>query len=304
VINDLVVFIMVWGRPEKESTYRALKRHGYTGKIYLIADDLDESLNEYQNKYGDDLLIFSKTKIKDLYDAGDNSGDLRSTLYPSNIIPDLAESLGYKYFFIFCDDYTDFRYKMNGDYKYIDKANILDLDKIFGYLLEFYKSIPALSLTIAQGGDFISAKDNDVHKSLGKRRKAMNTFLRDIDRPYSFIGRMNEDVTTYINLGNRGYLFLMFPHIAINQPETQSQKGGLTDLYIDYGTYIKSFFTVMYNPSCVKVEQLRDRKKRLHHKVTWRNAVPYIISEDYRKADMTGGEPELVEPVIQAESGG
>ena len=288
--EDYAVFIMVWGRPDNESTYRSLCNSGYTGKVYFVADDLDKTLKGYKDKYGDDLLVFSKTEIQDLYDPGDNSGDLRSTMYAANIIPEMAKKLGYKYYFIFCDDYTDFRYKMDGEYKYINKADILNLDNIFSYLLEYFKSIPATSIAIAQGGDFISGKDNDIDSSLGKRRKVMNTFLCSTDRPFEFIGRMNEDVTTYHNLGNKGHLFLTYPNIAINQPETQSSAGGLTDLYLDYGTYIKSFFPVMYNPSSVKVSLLRDRKYRIHHKASWANSVPCIIKEKYK----VGLQAELV----------
>ena len=283
--DDFAVFIMVWGRPDKVITLRSLNKHGYTGKVYLVADDLDNTLDGYKEKYSDNLLVFNKTELYEWFDAGDNSGDLRSTLYAANIIPRFAAELGIKYFCIFCDDYTAFHYKIDGEYKYIDKA-VLNLDKVFGYLLDYYKSIPATSIAIAQGGDYITAKDNDIHKSLGRRRKVMNTFFCSIERPFEFLGRMNEDVTTYINLGNKGNLFLTFPLLAICQPATQSQKGGLTDLYIDYGTYIKSFFSIIYNPSNTKIGIMGDKELRLHHKISWKNAVPCIIREDYRKASI------------------
>ena len=51
----------------------------------------------------------------------------------------------------------------------------------------------------------------------------------------------------------------------------------LNNVYLDEGTYIKSFFSVMYNPSCVKVKEMGESHKRIHHVIHWNNAVPKII---------------------------
>ena len=100
---------------------------------------------------------------------------------------------------------------------------------------------------------------------------------------FKFMGRMNEDITTYVNLGSKGNLFLTTPNISISQQPTQKEEGGLTDLYLEYGTYIKSFFSVMYNPSSVKVSSMGDKQRRIHHRVSWNNAVPKILNEKHKK---------------------
>ena len=69
----------------------------------------------------------------------------------------------------------------------------------------------------------------------------------------------------------------------INQQLTLQVSGGLTDVYMQYGTYVKSFFAVMYNPSCVKISELGQTNKRIHHRVSWNNAVPKILNEKYKK---------------------
>ena len=58
------------------------------------------------------------------------------------------------------------------------------------------------------------------------------------------------------------------------------KRGGWTEFYLEMGTYVKSFYSVMYNPSCVKVAEMGDKHKRIHHKVIWNNAVPKIISNE------------------------
>lgn len=280
--DDFAVFIMVWGRPDKMWTANTLRKQGYTGKIFYVADDLDVTLPEYKAKYGNDLLVFSKMAMADEVDPGDNSGDLRSTMYAVNAIPKLAEANGIKYFFIMCDDYNQFDYRFDSQLIYTSKV-VKSLDKVFELMLNYFKNTNALSIAMSQTGDYIGGKKGTFGKEIKIKRKAMNSFLCSIDRPFRFIGRMNEDVTTYVNLGNKGNLFLTIPNITLYQNPTQSEVGGLSEMYLDYGTYVKSFFTVMYNPSCVKVSEMGEKHKRLHHKVSWNNAVPCILNEEYRK---------------------
>ena len=282
--DDFAVFIMVHGRPDKMWTYHALRNGGYTGKIFLIADDLDESRFEYKKIYGDELLIFDKKKAALEMEAGDNTGELRSTMFATNMTFKLAKEQGIKYFYNMCDDYTSFDYRFDEELKYATRTpQITNLDKVFEIVLQYYKSIKCLTIAFAQGGDFIGGHNSGFAKDIKLQRKAMNTFLCSTDRPFKFTGRMNEDITTYVNLGSKGGLFLTIPNISINQQPTQQAEGGMTDVYLEYGTYVKSLFSVMYNPSSVKVSTFETKHKRIHHRVSWNNAVPKIMNEKYKK---------------------
>jgi hypothetical protein len=281
--DDFSVFIMVWGRPNKMWTYQALRDQGYTGKVYFIGDDLDETIEKYKSKYKDSLIVFSKKDVQDLYDPGDNTGDLRSTMYAVNVIPGIAKNMGIKYFCILCDDYTGFVYKYDLSMSFLERR-IKNLDGVFDVMISFYEQTGALTVAMAQNGDFIGGRNSALASNVRLLRKAMNSFLCSTDKPIEFVGRMNEDVTTYVNLGGRGGLFFTVPHISIIQKRTQSIEGGLTGVYLDWGTYIKSFFSVMYNPCCVKIIEMGEKHKRIHHGIKWDNAVPCIISETYRKA--------------------
>lgn len=121
---------------------------------------------------------------------------------------------------------------------------IRKLDAILSEMLAYYESIPALSIAMSQGGDFLG--DNGGHASWVKR-KAMNSFICSVDRPFSFMGRINEDVNTYTNLGRCGELFMTIGAVQLGQKQTQKNSGGMTELYLDSGTYVKSF-----TPSCIR----------------------------------------------------
>jgi hypothetical protein len=160
-----------------------------------------------------------------------------------------------------------------------------DLDGLFARVLDYYKTIPALSIAFAQGGDYLGGGNANA-KKLWLKRKVMNSFFCSINRPFQFVGRMNDDVNTYVALGNQGGLFLTFFNAGIEQSETQKNSGGLTDLYMATGTYVKSFYTVMYSPSCVVVREMTGNvtHDRVHHRIDYDHAVPKIVREDYRKA--------------------
>ncbi len=116
----------------------------------------------------------------------------------------------------------------------------------------------------------------------------MNTFFFKVGTPeedIKFIGRFNDDVNTYVSLGSRGELFLQCANINLEQVITQEQTGGNTDAYLKYGTYVKSFYSVMLSPSCVKIGMMGENHRRIHHSVNWEHAVPKIISSKYRKED-------------------
>ena len=61
----------------------------------------------------------------------------------------------------------------------------------------------------------------------------------------------------------------------------------MTDVYLDSGTYVKSFYTVMMAPSCVEIRRLGPVNQRYHHSISWDHAVPKILNERYRKPEAT-----------------
>ena len=295
--DDFCAFILTHGRPDRIYTYDTLKRHGYTGKIYIVIDDEDETESEYKKKFGGSVLQFCKREIAQQIDEGDNFNDRRAIIYARNACWDLAKRVGVKYFIQLDDDYTKFVHTMDSEGEYIAKfalrPSLKNLDVIFDALIEFFIKTSSMTVTMAQGGDFVVGKESSVaRKKLA--RKAMNTFICSTERRFNFIGRVNEDVNTYTLGGLRGELFFTIARLRMEQKPTQSNPGGMTELYIDSGTYIKSFYTVMFAPSCCKVVRMvmatnykgattKGATGRLHHRIYWENTVPKIVRENVKK---------------------
>lgn len=280
--NDFMVFILTHGRPDRVYTLKTLRKRGYTGPVKLIVDNEDKTIDEYRKRFGDEVIVFDKKAMADQTDEGDNFDDRRVILHARNVCFDVARELGVRYFLELDDDYMTFSYKFDAEGNYKER-NIKNLDAIFAAVLKFYKRIPALSVALAQNGDFIGGAKGSFGRDIKLRRKCMNTFFCDTERRFYFKGRINEDVNVYTSEAIRGGLFFTIPTLSINQKQTQSNKSGMTDVYLDGGTYIKSFYSVMFAPSAVKVAMMGDKNMRLHHQVKWRNTTPMILSEDYKK---------------------
>ena len=141
------------------------------------------------------------------------------------------------------------------------------------------------TIAMAQGGDFIGGENSNVFK---KRlsRKAMNSFVCDVDKRFKFEGRINEDVITYSKKGSLGLKMFTIADVRLEQKITQSNSGGMTDIYLDNGTYIKSFYSIIFQPSSVKIKMMGNGNYRLHHSVKWKNTVPCILSEAHKKGDV------------------
>lgn len=282
------VFILSHGRPDNVLTYKTLINHGYSGEIFIILDDEDKTIDKYKQIYKNKVIIFSKEEILKNIDICDNFKNKKATVYARNASFDIAKKLGYRYFIQLDDDYTSFEYKYYLD-NYIGSKKIKNINKVFDLFFEYYISIPALSITFAQGGDFIGGDINGFAKSrtlsdINRKRKVMQSFFCDTERRFWFRGTMNDDVSTYTSLGSIGKLFLTIPVISLQQKPTQIIKGGMSDIYLKYGTYIKSFYSVMQQPSSIIVAPMGGAtKQRLHHKIKWLSTVPMIINQNYKK---------------------
>jgi hypothetical protein len=273
------VIIPTHGRHDRVFTEISLRKAGYTGDIYLLCDDEDRQLQQYKDKYGDKVLVFSKDDYAGKFDKMDNFGNKACVVYARNAIWDAAKSVGLRWIIVADDDYTCFQYRIRPDGGYYGK-NIENANDVFSAYFDFLRDSGVDTICFAQGGDYIGGGDNQkVRDGFKTSRKMMNLYFFDVQKSMKFIGTINEDLTSSVTNGVVGKTIVTTYMNSITQKETQSNAGGLTEIYLELGTYVKSFYSVMAAPSCIKVAPMGDSSLRLHHAVTWKNAVPKIIRE-------------------------
>lgn len=277
------VFILSYGRADKVKTYHELRSEGYTGEIRVVISDDDPQLEEYQARFKDELITFNRNKALEVTktDMMDQMEDLSGVILARNYLFTLAREQGFTHFLELDDDYVRFEFRFPSG-KQLLTQKIKNLDRAFEATFDFLDRSGALTIAWSQGGDLVGGLSggNYTKKIL---RKAMNSFFCRVDRPFKFFGRINEDTNMYCYYGSRGKLIMQITDIDVGQTTTQTVEHGMTDLYLDYGTYLKSFYSVMIQPSSVLVKQMGVVNFRWHHQIEWNATVPKILSDQYKK---------------------
>jgi len=285
--DDFAIFILTNGRADNVITVNTLKKQGYTGDMFLVCDDEDKQLYKYKENFGSKILVFNKQEAINFTDSADNTNKRNSVVYARNYVYNVAKKVNKKYILVLDDDYTGFYNCFDKDRKYITaNTKIKKLDGYIKTMLNFFIESKIDCLAMSQGGDFIGGDGSAVAKRYIKgtmSRKAMNAFFFDVDNPLYFFGRINEDVNMYIRYGQIGKKIFTYARCRLEQKVTQTNDGGLTEIYLDIGTYIKSFYSIIYAPSSVKLIKMGVKHKRIHHSVKWKNTTPVILNEKYKK---------------------
>lgn len=281
--SDFGILIMSYGRPDNVKTLESLLKCNYTGKWFVIVGDDDPTVEQYKAKFGDKCIVFNKG---DYVQKCDRMG-LKITkviMFARNACFDIAERLGLKYFQQFDDDYNCFGFAFDNKLDYLRKRKwIKSYDTIAENMVAFFEKTPpaCIAIAFAQGGDFIGG-ESYANWSFGKLRKSMNSWLCSTERRFEFKGVMNEDVNAYTLHQSTGLFCLNLMQLRLQQPVTQTT-GGMTAIYKQYGTHVKSFLSVMLNPSFVKIGALIDHDRRIHHNINWRRCAAKIVRVSHRK---------------------
>ncbi len=283
--DNFAVFILTHGRPDKICTLKVLRRFGYTGKYYIILDNEDPTIERHKELFGEEhVIVFDKAAVAEKFDIYDNFDGRNVVVFARNVCFDIARELGLDYFAEFEDDYSEFRFRIQ-DGNSLRAIYIDELDPVFEAMLDCLDDTGIRTVAMAQSGEMIGGITGGVWRSKLKR-KAMNTFFFKVGKPeddIQFVGRFNDDVNTYTTLGQRGEIFLQICNATMTQEETQAKEGGNTEAYKKYGTYIKSFYTVMACPNSVTIQLFGATHPRLHHHIDWETCVPKIISDRFKK---------------------
>lgn len=275
------VFILSHGRADRCVTYTTLRKQGYTGDIRILIDNEDETGDEYRERYGDQVCEFDKEAWRLKTDVMDTFKRRDVVVFARNAVFDVAKKLGYKYICVLDDDYSSFEHMYLEDNK-LKVKKTKKLDEVFHEAIKFLKTSNAKCYAFAQAGDLIGGANNQrFHNRV--MRKIMNTYFFDVDKPVEFMGTIDEDMVASLRCGLSGELILTSVDMTIVQKKTQSNKGGLTDVYLDFGTYTKSFYAVMMNPSVAKIAMMGDKHMRIHHRINYGGVAPMIISGRWKK---------------------
>jgi len=283
VRDDFAVIIVSHGRADNVETVNTLKKYNYSGRWYILIDDEDNQAEQYKANFGEEhIVVFCKEEVGKTFDIMDNFPGRQVPTFARNALTQVATDLGLTYFLELEDDYYAFRYRFPKENGVLGTVYFKNFDDVVNEFLDFLETSGAHTIAFAQTGDLLGGVESFVYRHK-LSRKAMNCFFCKTDRPFQYFGRFNDDVNSYLDNGKRGYLFFTLGTVTMDQPPTQQNAGGITDAYRQYGTYVKSFYSVMLCPSAVVISEVGRNHRRLHHLIDWEKAVPKIVSSRFKK---------------------
>ena len=276
-----------------------------TVEVVVLSDD-DPTIPQYKEMYGEDsVAVFSKVDVEKKYDLDlidcywGKSLSRKATVWARNEQFKIARDLGYRWFVVLDDDYREiimrkkmYRAKDGTEFFPTFKELLFTptdeqgsiFDKCCIKYFNILDSAPWLYATaFSQCGDFIGGCQSLMVRKQPWRWKAMNVFFCDTEKEYRFYGRFNDDVNAYILNGRRGQMSLTLPSPSINQEPTQKAKGGITELYRTFGTYVKSLTSAVACPAAASVSCMGTVARRVHHSIDWSVMCPCVLDDHFCK---------------------
>lgn len=273
------IYIISKGRPRCR-TAQTLERIRYPGAWFIVCGNNDETLPQYQERWGGRVLIFDWYDEITRTDTMDNFGfdGVPSGACPvRNATRRISEEREEARHWQFDDDYLGFTIwnrELGKNVMITDGATLYEAMlriaefgyrarmQNIGFVLDTMESHPEQRCTF-------SPRVFNAHNLPS---------TPDLFVPW--VGRMNDDIINAINIWRRGGYEMSVKYLHIEFAKTQSEQGGMTDLYRNDGTARKTAYGILAAPSAVK---LVFRFERYHHATAWSKLRPKLLAEKWRR---------------------
>lgn len=286
--DDFAIFICTHGRPDKQLTMKMLMARGYSGKVYLVLDDTDKTVQEYIDVWGaENIYIFNKNHYINTCDTGNNIPYYKTILYAKNAVEDIAKSLGLSYFVIADDDIFNLRIRFPEENK-LKSFKIFTLDNILEYYIDFMQDADLAILGF--GTMFYSGIKVLSPSCLMNLRVPFNFVFRRTTVPIDWKSSYGEDIITATFYQKFGYRMLVVPYVQIDMIAPGSgADGGMDQTYADrkYGIFKCLLYFLMFSPGTTHLRS--HMKSRASTKINvvaaylQNKTFPKILSDSYKK---------------------
>lgn len=278
------IFICSHGRPEC-ITVNALRNAGYTGDIYIVLDDEDETYKQYYSNHSDTntyILQFNKESYVQKMDIGVSvvNAKRKVILYAKQACEDFADKLELDVFGIADDDFLGFRYRYESDGK-LRSATVSDgFDKIIENYSQFLLDNWLCMTSVATNQMFMGGALTP--EKISEFRVPYSFVFRNAHIPFEWKSELFEDVISATLRTQEGFFMMQLPFMQLNlKPLYAGASGGMTDAYQSVDFIKKLFPVVQYLPSCTKIATTASS---VSYRLMKDNAFPKLISGKYKKS--------------------
>lgn len=275
------IYIISKGRPQCV-TAKTLEKINYPGEWFIVCGNNDETLDEYKKRWGDRVIVFDWYEEIKHTDTMDNFGfeTKASGACPvRNVVAEISRNRGEVRHWQLDDDYTHFQRTIfkNGEVFKNKKLNDGKTLEKYLYLIAQF----GFNTNMPNVGFSLTTIESVPENWAKMKRRVFNAhnMINDPAIRTEWRSRINDDIVNAIETWRRGYPEYSVHFLQLYTKATQTEKGGLTEMYKADGTVRKTAYAIMFCPANVK---LVINLGRYHHKVDWRGLTPKLISEKWR----------------------
>ena len=208
------IFICTHGRPNAQHTLKTLRDCGYTGKIVLLVDDEDDTVDDLVDNYPKTRIMrFNKQKYIDLSDTGTNENQRKCILYAKNCCEAVAQDIKLDAFVIADDDIFNFRYRYPEDGKLKSLKITKDIDKVIEAYVEYMLSADIVATGFGFTQFYFSGENSFSPENFLKYRVPYNFVFRNAKYKIDWMSWFGEDIITAVMYNKRGYFMQDFPFV-------------------------------------------------------------------------------------------
>lgn len=277
--NDFAVFICTHGRPDNQLTLRTLLNSGYTGRWYLVVDDTDATIQSYIDNYGSEhILVFNKNHYINSVDVGTNSPPYACILYAKNAVEDMAIKFALSSFLVCDDDIYNLRYRYADQDKLKSLSLTCNIDDVITSYIDFILTANLTAVSFSGATVFFGGKL--VFENVDKWRIPFTMVFRNCAFACTWRSSFSEDIITGLQLAKSGNMCYSLPFVQFSTVAVGGGVGGMQTTYKSMSDVKRAFYSVMYEPSCAKIGNIRNKYLPTYYK---NNAFPKLVSHTYKK---------------------
>ena len=269
------VFIPSYHRPNNIKTVKYLSNIGWDmNKVTVFVDSETDDIDDYRATavdYGFNVHVFDMDEARRRYDYVHRASvSRRSAGQARNMFQDYARSIDIDFYLVMDDDTEHF-------VTFMQRHKIRDNDIVrrsFCAIERLMRKRKIGVMAFSQTGDYIGGYQPKLFL-----RKVMNTTFYLL--PYIYRGErgvQDDDTSMFTGIINEGLFTGSANHgIVLQQVQSATQEGGLTDLYNECKLLNKALVTVIQFPSAIVAEYQELNGGRLHHRIQYKYLGPVII---------------------------
>ena len=281
MMDDFAIFICTYGRPNNQLTLNMLRNSGYIGRIYLVLDDTDATIQQYIDNYGtNSIIIFDKNYYINSVETISNNPKCACIIYAKNAVEDIAKQMKLKSFVIADDDVFSLRLRYVDSNALRSKRIICNMSDVIEEINNFLLDTNLCAVSPLYTTFFMDGVKSFESDRIESARYMYIFVFRNSVYDVKWISDYAEDNITSFEQNKIGNCMLGIPFVQHDStPPKKRIEGGMSETYAS-NTFLLCMRGCTIEPAYMSAQWY---KTKFVPKIQRKNSLPKIISGRYKK---------------------